>query len=65
MKLNMGWLDRLARIALAAAVGYLYFTGRIDGVTAMVLGAIAVIFLLTSFIGFCPLYAPFRFSTRR
>lgn len=65
MKTNMGSIDRVIRIALALLVGLLYFTGQISGTLAIVLGVLAIIFLATSFIGFCPLYAPFRFSTKR
>ena len=64
MKANMGTIDRVIRTALAILVGVLYFTGQISGTVAIVLGVLAVIFLLTSVISFCPLYAPFRFSTR-
>jgi len=40
-----------------------YFTNSIEGTAALVLGALAIIFLLTSFISFCPLYLPFGFNT--
>jgi hypothetical protein len=56
MKKNMGTTDRLIRIAIAAVIAVLYFSGIITstlGVVALVIGAI---FLLTSLIGFCPLY---------
>ena len=62
---NMGTPDRSLRIVIALAVGVLYFTGQISGIAAIVLGVLAVIFLVTSFFGFCPLYAPFKLSTRK
>jgi hypothetical protein len=65
MKKNMGSTDKIIRIALAALVAVLYFTNTISGTLALVLGAFAVIFLATSFIGFCPLYLPFGLSTRK
>jgi small-conductance mechanosensitive channel len=65
MKTNMGTIDRIIRTVLAILVGVLYFTGQISGTVAIVLGVLAVIFLLTSFISFCPLYLPFGISTRR
>lgn len=65
MKVNMGMLDRAARIIVAAVIAYLYFTGRVDGPLGMALVIIAVIFALTSLVGFCPLYAPFRISTKK
>jgi hypothetical protein len=65
MKPNMGNADRLIRTLLAVAVGVLYFTGRISGTVAIVLGVIAVAFLFSSLVSWCPAYAPFGFSTRR
>ena len=65
MKKNMGNIDRTVRIILAIVIAVLYFTNIVGGIVGIVLLAIAAIFLLTSFINFCPLYAPFRFSTRR
>ena len=64
MKKNMGSIDRVLRIVVAAVVAILYFTDQITGTAAIILGAIAGIFLLTSFVGFCPLYAPFKLSTK-
>jgi len=67
MKLNknMGTLDRIIRLVLAAAVAVLYFTGNLSGLAAIILGILAVIFVVTSFVGFCPLYVPFGLSTRK
>ena len=62
---NMGTVDRLVRTVLALIVVALYFTGQISGVTAIILGIIAAIFLLTSAIAFCPLYVPLKLSTRK
>lgn len=64
MKKNMGMIDRTARALLAVAVAVLYAVGLIEGVAALILGLFAVVFLLTSGIGFCPLYLPLRLSTR-
>ena len=65
MKTNMGSFDRLARIIVAALIAVLYFAGVISGTVALVLLAIAGIFILTSFVGFCPLYFPFGISTKK
>jgi hypothetical protein len=65
MTQNMGSLDRLLRTAAAIAVGALYATGTIGGTTALILGVFAAVFLLTSFVGVCPLYMPFGLSTMR
>ena len=63
MTKNMGTVDRIVRFVIAVAVALLYFTGVISGTLAIILGILAVIFLATSIIGFCPLYAPFKLST--
>lgn len=65
MTRNMGTVDRVVRFVLALAVAVLYFTGVISGALAIILGIVAVVLLATSLIGFCPLYAPFKFSTNR
>ena len=64
MTQNMGSLDRILRTLAAIAVGILYATGTIGGTTALILGLLAVVFLLTSFVGTCPLYLPIGLSTR-
>ncbi len=64
MKANMGTADRVIRTVIALAIGALYFTGRISGTVAIVIGVVAVMFLVSSFISWCPAYAPFGFSTR-
>ena len=63
MKKNIGSMDKGVRIFLAVIIAILYFTNQITGVAAMVLGIFAVVLLLTSFVGFCPFYAPFKLST--
>ena len=62
---NMGTVDRVVRIALAIVVAILYFSGTISGIAAIILGIFALVFVVTSFVGFCPLYVPFKFSTRK
>lgn len=64
MKKNMGTIDRIVRAIIAVAVGLLWYLGVISGTVAIVLGALAVVFLATSLISFCPLYLPFGLSTR-
>jgi len=65
MKKNMGTFDRVARVFIALVVALLYYTGQITDIAAIVLGAIAIILLLTSVVSFCPLYAPFKISTAK
>lgn len=56
MKKNMGNADRIIRILLAAVVAGLYFGDIVTGTLGIVLMIVAGIFVLTSFVGFCPLY---------
>jgi len=63
MKQNMGSIDKIIRVLVAVVIGVLYFTDQITGTAAIILGIFAVIFLLTSAIGFCPLYLPLKLST--
>ncbi len=65
MKTNMGTLDRVIRTALALAIAALYFSGQIGGTVAIVLSIVAVAFLVSSLVGWCPIYAPFGFTTRK
>ena len=65
MTLNMNTPDRLLRLAFAATVAGLYLAGVIGGTLALVLGAVALVLLLTSIVSFCPLYAAFGLSTAK
>lgn len=64
MKKNMGNLDKALRIIIAIALGVLFYMGIISGTLGILLLVLAAIFVLTSFIGTCPLYAPFGISTK-
>ena len=59
----MGLADKSIRLILAILVVVLYFTDTISGTTAIVLGALAAVFALTSLVSFCPLYVPFGINT--
>lgn len=63
MKKNMGTADKAIRILIAVVIAVLYFTNVISGTLAVVLGILAVVFIITSFISFCPLYLPLGIST--
>jgi hypothetical protein len=65
MKQNMGPLDRVIRVVAAVLIAILYFTNLITGTVAIILGILALIFFLTSTIAFCPLYVPFKLSTKK
>ncbi len=61
----MATLDRIIRLVIVAVIAALYFTHRIGGTLALVLEIVAVAFLLTSLIGWCPIYAALGLSTRK
>lgn len=63
MKKNMGNLDKGIRIIIAIAIAILYFTNIIEGTLAYILLAFAAIFVITSFISFCPLYVALGIDT--
>lgn len=63
MKKNMGTTDRTVRIIVAIIAAALYFSGTITGTLGIIALVVAAVFVLTSFISFCPLYAIFGIST--
>lgn len=65
MTKNMGTPDRIARVIVALAIGILLLTGTLTGMAAWILGILAFVFLLTSAVSTCPLYIPFKTSTRK
>lgn len=64
MKKNMGMADKVIRIIIAAVIAALYFTNIISGTLGIILLILGGIFVLTSLVSICPLYAPFGLSTR-
>jgi hypothetical protein len=65
MEQNMGEADRWIRITIAAIIIGLFAGNIISGTVGYLLLALAGIFVLTSFVSFCPLYVPFGISTRK
>jgi len=63
MKRNLSNIDRIVRLVIAALFVYLYFGGVVTGALGIVLVVLAAVFALTAVVAFCPLYAPFKFST--
>lgn len=59
----MGSTDRIIRVAIAIVIAVLYFLDVISGTTLVVLGVVAGAFVLTSALGFCPMYFPFGINT--
>ena len=56
MKKNMGTTDRIIRLVLAAVFSGLYFGGIVTGTFGIILVVLGAVFVLTSLVGFCPLY---------
>ena len=60
MKKNMGTVDRIIRAVLGVA-------GLVVGIALggywWIAAALGAVFLITSLLGFCPLYLPFKIST--
>ena len=63
MKKNMGGADRIIRIIIALVIAVLYFTETISGTLGIVLLVLGAVFLLSSFINFCPLYTVLGINT--
>jgi hypothetical protein len=64
MKQNMGRWDRTLRLAAAAVIAVLLVAGVLKGTVAVILAIIAAMFIITTFVGFCPAYKPFGISTK-
>lgn len=59
----MGGADRTIRIVVAIVFAALFLTGVVEGTLGYVLLAVGAVFLLTSFVSFCPLYTIFGINT--
>lgn len=57
MKKNVGKIDKVIRIILAFALIVAAVAIPLEGVLQYVIIAVGVVFLVTAFVGFCPLYA--------
>ena len=64
MTKNMGTADRVIRLLVVLAIAAAYALGYLSGLWAIILGIVALAFLLTSLVGTCPGYLPFGISTR-
>jgi hypothetical protein len=62
---NIGSADRIIRLLAAITIIILIAAGALEGIAAILLGIFAAIFLITSFIGFCPAYFLFKLNTNK
>jgi hypothetical protein len=65
MKTNESNVDRIIRVVAGVIMLYIGFGGVLGGVLAIIVAALGAILLLTGAIGFCPLYALLKFSTKK
>ena len=65
MKKNMGTMDKVIRILIATIIAFLYFSNVITGTMGIVLVGVAMVFLITGLLSFCPLYFILGFKTIR
>ncbi|MFM2292778.1 MAG: hypothetical protein RIS29_2591 [Bacteroidota bacterium] len=63
MKKNVGTIDQIVRFSLAVVLVVLSLIGIISGWLEVVGLLLAVIFIITAFVRFCPLYYPFGFNS--
>jgi hypothetical protein len=63
MKKNLHSIDRLVRIILALVFAFLIFNGTLTGLAGIILGILAIVFLATGVISFCPIYKALGIST--
>lgn len=63
MKKNMGSADRIIRLIIAAVIAILFFTNVITGTLGIILLILGSVFVLTSLVGFCPLYTAIGVNT--
>ena len=59
----MGPTDKTIRILAALVISGLYYFNVITGTLAYILMAVAIVFLLTSLVNFCPLYRVFGLTS--
>ena len=60
---NMGKADKIVRILIAVLFTVLFLNHVVTGVMGVILLILAGVFLLTSVVGTCPLYLPFKINT--
>lgn len=65
MTKNVGTVDRVIRLLVAAGVAYAIYTGAITMLMAIILGILAAVFVITAFISWCPIWAMLGIRTRR
>ncbi|MFT6880177.1 MAG: hypothetical protein ACJARG_001106 [Arcticibacterium sp.] len=65
MKWNMGSTDRAIRLAIAVVSAILIYNNVITGIMVSASILVTAVLFITSAVGFCPIYFPFRISTKK
>ncbi len=66
MKKNVGSIDKIVRIVIAIVAAYFANQGNFESSwISIVLYAVAIIMLITSLIGSCPIYSLTGFKTKK
>lgn len=60
---NIGKSDKIVRVLIAVLFTFLFLNQVVTGIFGVVLVILAGVFLLTSVVGSCPLYLPFKINT--
>lgn len=63
MKTNVGTADRMIRLVLGVVLVVLFFSETVTGTSGFVLMTAGIVFVVTSIVGFCPLYSLVGFNT--
>ena len=63
MKKNLGGLDKIIRVGLAIVAGLLVYFEVVNDILAYILLTLIGVFVITSLVGFCPLYGVFGINT--
>lgn len=63
-KTNEANWDRIVRAVLGIILLYVGFGGVVVGTLGTVLGIVGALALVTGLVGFCPMYALIKFSTK-
>ncbi|MEO0202806.1 MAG: DUF2892 domain-containing protein [candidate division WOR-3 bacterium] len=65
MKRNMGTTDRILRIGLSIILIAIALSTNLNITIKIILIILAIVFAITSIVGFCPLYIAFKFDSRK
>ena len=60
---NIGKTDKIVRVLIAVLFTVLFLNQVVTGLMGVILVILAGVFLLTSVVGTCPLYLPFKINT--